>query len=269
MIKRLNVVSQAWCVIALLVIALCSSGCQATTPQVTRAPTFTAVASATSPPPSPAADTQVSPTPMSILEQNTILVPQGNPPAIDGVIEKEEWESAVKDLAADGSEVMFVHAEGALYVGIRGSTPEMIVGNVFIAEGDTIRILHASAALGTAVYKRGDDGWDQTQTFVWRCRGTSNSANALTERASFLQDEGWVATNSRIGTPNEHEFMIILPAEPMRLAVNILRSSTPDEKVPYPAGLDDGVIAPTPGGLPAVISFAPEGWVLVTLLPVE
>jgi hypothetical protein len=216
-------------------------------------------------PPTPTQAATETPESLDFQGIVTISVPEGTPPTIDGVMDEGEWDKALVKTAGDGSDILIKQAEGILYVGIRSNTPEMIVGNVHIASEDTIRIMHASAALGTAVYTRSINGWEQQQAFNWRCRSTSSSEAAQAERAVFLEDEGWVAANSRIGKPNELEYHIVLPETSFQLAVNILRSSNPAIKVPYPADLDDDVILPTPGGLPATMHFTPETWLHIAV----
>jgi hypothetical protein len=141
----------------------------------------------------------------------------------------------------------------------------MIVGNVFIQQGDEIRIMHASAALGTAIYARGEERWQQTQAFNWRCRRTDWSDAAQAEREAFLQDEGWTSINARMGTPNELEYQIKVSGPSLRLAANLLRSSDPDAKIPWPSDLDDDCVKPTPGGLPPQMSFSPDQWAAIDL----
>ena len=192
-------------------------------------------------------------------------VPQGKPPVIDGTLSPGEWDSAATDTFADGSEVFLTYSDGYLYLGIRSSTPEMVVGNIFVDRGDEIAILHTSAALGTAIYAQGPESWEQTQEFVWRCRQTGNGKAAQAERDAFFEEEHWVAANSRTGTPNELEYRIEATGATMRLAANILRSSNPNEKIPWPADLDDDCITPTPGGLPGELHFSPEKWATVSL----
>jgi hypothetical protein len=187
-------------------------------------------------------------------------VPQGKPAAIDGTLAPGEWDSARTETLADSSELLLMYDQGYLYLGIRSSTSEMIVGNVFINQGDEIRILHTSAALGTAIYARAADHWQQTQTFDWRCRRTDQSDAAQAERDLFLQDEGWISINSRMGTPNELEYKTKVPSGSLRLAANLLRSSDPDVKVAWPSDLDDDCVKPTPGGLPAQMQFSPDRW---------
>ena len=197
--------------------------------------------------------------------QAILSVPQGEAPTIDGILSPGEWDGAATDLFADGSELFLMYRDGYLYLGIRSITQEMIAGNILIDRGDEIAILHTSAALGTALYAQGRDGWEQTQDFAWRCRRTGNGEAAQAERDAFLGEEHWVAANSRTGTPAELEYQIAVAEETVRLAADILRSSNPNEKIPWPADLDDDCIKPTPGGLPDELHFSPDTWAMVSL----
>lgn len=211
----------------------------------------------------PPATPTTTPTPRP--DPALISVPQGKPPTIDGTLSPGEWDDAATDTFADGSELFLIYSDGYLYLGIRSSTSEMIVGNIFVDRGDEIAILHTSAALGTAIYAKGSEGWEQTQGFVWRCRKIGNDEAALAERDAFFEGDHWVAANSRTGTPNELEYRIEATGKILRLAANILRSSNPNEKIPWPADLDDDCITPTPGGLPDALHFSPEKWATVGL----
>lgn len=195
--------------------------------------------------------------------QTMVVVPQGSPPTINGTLSPGEWDDATVEAFADGSELLLMHAGDYLYLGVRANTPGMIVGNVFINRGDEIAILHSSAALGTAIYQNGEDSWQQVQDFTWRCRDTSNSESAQAERSEFLLEEDWVAANSRMGTPNELEYQIKVTNQDLRLAVNFLRASNPDDKIPWPPDLGDDCIKLTPGGLPPDMHFSPELWGMI------
>ena len=195
-----------------------------------------------------------------------IAVPQGLPAAIDGIITLDEWESARRELFTDGSELFLMHAGGCLYLGIRANTPGMIVGNVFVERGGEIAILHSSAALGTAVYKKGTDTWQQVRDFSWSCRDTSASEAAQAERAAFLRTEHWVAANARMGNPNELEYQIEVSEDTMLLAVVFLRASDPNEKIPWPTDLEDDCTKPTPGGLPQNMDFSRGQWGALTFV---
>ena len=200
------------------------------------------------------------------MTSESIVVPTGNSPAIDGIMSSGEWDDATVEYFADGSELFLMHAGDYLYLAILANDPEMIAGNVFIQRGDKIEILHSSAALGTAIYQKGEDNWQQIQDFTWQCRDTSDSDAARAEQDSFLQQEGWLAANSRIGTPEELEYQIGISDDTLRLAVSFIRASNPNEKIPWPTNLDDDCIKPTPGGLPEILYFSPEKWAPLEVL---
>ena len=141
-------------------------------------------------------------------DRSTIPVPQGESPVIDGTMSPGEWENAAVETFADGSALLLMCSGGYLYLGIQATMPGMIVGNVFVDRGDEVTILHSSAALGTALYQKGEASWQQTQGFVWRCRKTDDGEAAQAERDAFLKEEHWVASNSRMGSPNELEYQI-------------------------------------------------------------
>ena len=87
----------------------------------------------------------------------------------------------------DGSELFLKNNDGYLYLGIRVNSPGMIVGNVFIHSGSEVVIMHSSAALGTEpIYQEGVDGWFRTQNFTWKCRNSSDSEAAQSEKRKIL-----------------------------------------------------------------------------------
>ena len=192
-------------------------------------------------------------------------VPAGNPPNIDGIHSPGEWDDALVEPFADGSQLMMLKDGVFLYLGIKGIDGEMFSNNVYINLGDEIAILHSSAALGTAKYQKAENLWNQTQNFSWRCRKTDQSVAARMERAEFLDAEGWLASNGLTGTPNEMEYKITIPDQDFRMAVTIIRSSPPYEKIPWPVNLKDDTVLDTPGGLPDTMDFTPSEWGMVDL----
>jgi hypothetical protein len=181
-------------------------------------------------------------------------------------MEPSEWEAAAVETFSDGSRLFLMHEGGYLYLGIRSMTPEMIVGNVLVESGGEIAILHTSAALGTAVFEASNGDWNRIQDFTWRCRSTGGSESAVAERETFLEQERWLASNSRMGNPEELEYKIEMPEGVWRLAVAILRASDPNTKYVWPVDLDDDCILPTPGGLPTQLHFEPERWATLELV---
>jgi hypothetical protein len=237
------------------------SGCGSIAP-VVRTPTISSL---------PRQESDIPPTPEGTnngdeMENSSVIVPLRNSPIIDGILSPGEWDDAAIEAFADGSQLLFMQTGDYLYLGVRANESGMIAGNVFIRRGDEITILHSSAALGTASYQKNENGWQQIRDFTWRCRYTGNSESAQIERAKFLQEEGWLAANGLMGTPNELEYQIKIPDQSFRLAVVFIRSSYLYEKVPWPADLNDDCIKPTPGELPSILSFSPDEWRTINLI---
>ncbi len=175
----------------------------------------------------------------------------------------DEWGDAKRELFSDGSELLLKHHDGYLYLGIRASKPGMIVGNIFVNHGDRVSILHSSAALGTAIYEKGADGYRQTQDFVWRCRNSGSSPSAQAERDAFLEQEGWVADNSYMGTPQELEYKIAMPNGSLRLAVTFTPASDVSARIYWPVSLADDCTKSPQGEFPKNMQFSPSTWAMV------
>ena len=219
--------------------------------------------------PSPSPSTPTSPTttpPVATTALSTALfVPLSEAPQIDGEMQPDEWDAAITETFADSSQLFLMRDENYLYLAIRSATQEMIAANVYFAKDDTISIHHASAALGTGIYQKEADDWLKTQDFLWRCRATNNSDASIAERDAFLEDEGWLAANSRIGTPNELEYKFKIREENLLLAVVFMRTSEPDLRIYFPIDLADSTTQPTPDGLPETQLFSPDSWLMLDL----
>jgi hypothetical protein len=198
-----------------------------------------------------------------------IQVPAGAPPSLDGVLEPDEWAGAYQDRLSDGGELNLMQDGDHLYVGIRASGEGSGVGSVCMVRGDEVVILHSSAALGTAVYRRSEAGWQQTQGFTWRCRSTSDAPSAEADRDQFLHDEGWLANNGRMGVPGEVEYQIAMLEGSLHLAVSYIGPPDFEAVARWPTDLDDdcGNAQMLQGPIPEQARFDPETW--VTISPAE
>jgi hypothetical protein len=204
--------------------------------------------------------------PSEVLE---VHVPQGKPQLIDGTISPGEWDGAAIETFSDGSELLMMYSEGYLYLGLRANTAEMIVGNVHLNYEDEITILHASAALGSGIYQKESGYWHLVRGFSWCCRNSTSSESAQAELDTLLENDHWVATNSRIGKPNEIEYQIEVSHKTLQIAVNYIRASKPNIKILWPNNLDDDCKKPTPGGLPEKMYFSPNKWGTIVIHAAE
>ena len=211
----------------------------------------------------PNTPTETETLPPPISPDPIITIPNGNPADLDGTISADEWKNAKQESFSDGSELLLMHNEGYLYLGIRANTPGMIVGNIFIDQNDQVSIFHSSAALGTAIYEKRSDGWEQIQAFSWRCRSANNSPSAKAEREAFFQQEHWLANNSRMGTPQELEYKIAMPEGSLRIAATFTRASETSTRIYWPTSLEDDSTVQPQGEYPTTMQFSPTTWMAI------
>ncbi len=181
-------------------------------------------------------------------------------PVIDGVLQPSEWDQAEIEFFEDRSELFLLYAEDHLYLAIKAASAEMITANVFISNGESVEILHTSAALGTAEYLPEGDTWRKIKDFEWCCRSTLDNASSRAMRDAFYYTEDWLGINTYNGNENELEFKIRLSGSEKYLAVNFLRVNSIEDKNVWPAGISDGPAQPTVGGFPETMDFSPENW---------
>ena len=134
-----------------------------------------------------------------VSESASLQAPQGNAAIIDGTFSPGEWDGALMTHLTNGGELMLMHDDGSLYLGIRSGA--MGFGNICTAGDNRVSILHSSAGLGTAIFERDGDDWRRTQQFSYCCWGTNPS-----ELDEFLLREGWVASVGPKGAPEEMEY---------------------------------------------------------------
>jgi Tol biopolymer transport system component len=219
---------------------------------------------ATDVPPSPTVTPQPTgtpePTPTSTLVPTALPtapddlefdVPVGNPPRIDGRLSPEEWSGARTVSLADG-ELLFMHDGTYLYLAIRSDV--LGLGSICVDRGDNVAILHSSASLGTAIYKRADENWRRTRDFSW-----TNSYR------SHLQKEDWLASDVNMGAGEEMEYQIAMPEGVVRLAVTYLKQPDLNSATVWPAHLADDCpnIDLLRGYAPVRMQLSPETWMTV------
>lgn len=198
--------------------------------------------------------------------ETTLVVPPGAAPALDGVLSEGEWDDAVEVPLSDDSFLYAKHCAGFLYLGVRTAPDAEVVGNVYIARDETVDILHASHALGTATYRLVEDAWRLQQPFAWSCRTLGFSEAALAERAAFLDENGWLATVVNLGEVEHMEYRIAIESEPLRMLFRFDVHRDAQEVVTWPLCTDVGL---APGPLPQEAAFRPDEWCTVSFAALD
>jgi hypothetical protein len=120
----------------------------------------------------------------------TLDVPRAAAPVIDGSVADGEWKSAKRVELTNGGHALLQHDGTFLSIAIRG--PRTGIASLCMPQGKDVAILHASAALGTAVFKDGR----ATREFAWTNRDSTDTA----ARDKFLAAEHWFGN----ATPRGH-----------------------------------------------------------------
>ena len=209
-------------------------------------------------------ETPLPPTDELEAEDLDLAVPPGTEAVIDGILAPDEWESAIQIDLVDESQLFLMHAGGYLYLGIRAK-PEPVT-SICLDQTEQVSILHSSAALGTAIYKKDGAIWEQVKDFEWCCRETTDSPQAQEALQRHLLQDGWVANNGRMGNSDEVEFQIAMEADSLRLAVNSIGAPNYGTVISWPETLGDDCssLDMIGGPIPEQAQFSVEEWITVT-----
>ena len=193
-----------------------------------------------------------------VSESSSLLdVPVGEPPVVDGVLSPNEWVDAAHMTMSDGSDLYWLYANDLLYLAVK--TLNIGAVNLAIQNEDQVRILHSSAALGSAIYEKRGDGWHLTQNFSWCCRSTIS----FDESEQLFQDEGWLATIGYLGAPGEVEFQLVLPDGEVKVAVSNISA---DSSVSFwPEDLSQSAVEQLRGERNEFEDFLIDQWVTIII----
>lgn len=191
-----------------------------------------------------------------------VHVPKGKPVILDGQISDEEWKGAYKEELVGGGEIRLLQDGSDLYVGVKGLKEGW--SHVYVTTGESIHVLHASAALGEATYRQEKPGlWQPVKSFSWSMRQRDQSEETARARGAFFTSNGWVANNNLMGSSVELEFKIgpkLLTGGDVRLAaVYAIDAKSPQY---WPRTLaDDSLKAELIyGNTPADLKFNQANW---------
>jgi hypothetical protein len=125
---------------------------------------------------------------------------------LDGTINDAEWKPAYNRPLEGGGTVYLLTRGNLLYVGIRGPAPG--IAHVCVGSESEVSVLHVSAAVGAARFKRDGDKWTLQSPFSWSLRDPGLTGAAADARAAYLKKEGWVGTVSKMGSATDREIAI-------------------------------------------------------------
>jgi hypothetical protein len=160
---------------------------------------------------------------------------------------------------AGGGDVTVREQRGTLHVTVTG--PRAGLASLCVGDERTVRILHASAAVGEAMYERSGDTWVLKSKFAFRLRETRTGSPTEQERDDYFSAMGWVANASRTGDV-KREFRIRVSDAVQFLGVTFFTTSEPMAVSHWPASMDDEckAVSVAQGYLPETAQFHPTTW---------
>lgn len=138
-----------------------------------------------------------------------VEVPHVRAATVDGVIDEAEWRGAWRTTLSQGTEVRLMHDGRRLFVGLSKLPGAAGWACAFVAPAgrSPVRVLHASAQLGSAIYDAAGAGASSSGSGAWSPR-SATYAWKVAER--LVREEGWMANVSAKGDAAAREFAIDL-----------------------------------------------------------
>lgn len=187
------------------------------------------------------------------------IIQYGPVPAIDGRLGDEEWAAAAKAPMSDGGVVRMLPHGDALFVAVKGPRPGL--ASLCVAKGNSVRILHASAAVGEATFERWGDMWMKRAGFEWGIRDSpTRGPTPVGAQNEWVSRSGWIANASAAGSP-EREFKIAAKAVDY-IGVTFLSIDQPMAVTYWPTTMNDDcrTVKVAQGYLPDTAKFDPKSW---------
>jgi hypothetical protein len=198
------------------------------------------------------------------------ILPLPDRPLVDGRIGEGEWPALAPTPPATG-EVVVELAEETVSLLVR--TDVTMPVHLYVLDGATLSILHASASLGTGAYRQSPEGWHRTRPFVWEVRHVKlreeGAFDLAREQRAFRRRERWVASTIHPGDPAIVEWAVDrawLERPGVRFAVSYFAGGEGAEHIRHWPAAARIVQEPAversllTGELPERLELDPAGW---------
>ncbi len=177
---------------------------------------------------------------------------------LDGTLGEGEWTEQSKVEDATAFRLHMMHSDALIIAVDAGQT----YPHVCLFDGKSVRVLHASASLGTASYEREGDAWSRTEDFAWTARDADEPAVRASQRVENLQTQGWTGTTVGMGEPGHSELRIELDPDSIdatRVAVSVIASGGAQS---WPTGVSDDCasLGLLMGNAPEQARFDTDAW---------
>jgi hypothetical protein len=180
---------------------------------------------------------------------------------LDGVISEAEWKGAKEFDLAGGGKLMMKKENNELYVAMISGKKGW--AHVYLSHKDTVRVLHASAALGEARYVKENSWWRTIQSFKWELRDREYNDELVKKQEEHYLQYGWAANNNNTGNGMTFEFKLDLSRTDNNPALFACAAVEIPMNIHYfPSSLNDNTILQrlVQGNTPDSLQFNTASW---------
>ncbi len=199
----------------------------------------------------------------SLLAMPAIVFAQYDLSGLDGKIDDAEKRQSQTILKNKGSNLSFL--QDGSFMKINVSSEPLYVASLCLATENKVYILHASAALGMMSYALEGGKWSAGQEFSWAMRDTAMSAEVVSQRSTYLDQNMWAATTMSMGTRGQIEFVVnlnLIESDTFFIAAGLMTESDPKQIVSLPqqAAQGCGALSLVAGRPENSYPFDPTSW---------
>ncbi len=135
---------------------------------------------------------------------SAVGVPKGTAPVIDGVLDDAEWKDALSSPMTGGGRVLLKHDGRFLYLALQGAADGF--AQVYFGDQGSVRVLHASAALGEITYRPFSSGkWETDSKYTFEMRRFAERSPE--EKDAYLEKNDWLANSANRGAVREFKIL--------------------------------------------------------------
>lgn len=178
---------------------------------------------------------------------------------LDGQLGEDEWRNSQEYLLKEDCKVLLLVEGNFLYAAV--VSKNKIWAHAYLSDGETVQVMHASAALDAVQYKKQKSVWKTEETFQWEFRDRVFNSEVKSKMDSYFQTHGWVANNNTMGDGKTIEFKIDISKKAPLYFACVLADF--DVKLSsFPKTLTDDTVLPNlvQGYTPDSLKFNPTSW---------
>tara|TARA_R110002073_G_scaffold145532_5_gene297708 strand:+ start:8808 stop:9431 length:624 start_codon:yes stop_codon:yes gene_type:complete len=178
----------------------------------------------------------------------------------DGIIEIEEWKDAEGYELNDGNKILILKNGDELNIALIST--KKIWSHLYLSDGETTKVMHASAALDAVDYIKTDSLWLTQDDFEYVMRDKFYTPELEEKMKEYYTNNGWVANNVSLGNGKTIEFKIDMKKWKNSLFLSTAMANMDMSIHSFPTSLNDHTILPrlVQGYAKDSLNFEPTTW---------